>query len=64
MGWRVYPTNKPESNFSLEKVILACRNQYIIEDKFHRLKYHPTSLSPMFLKRDDPIDGLIKLASP
>nr|WP_157202222.1 IS1634 family transposase [Methanoplanus limicola] len=63
MGWRVYATNKPESSFSLEKVVLAYRNQYIIEDKFHRLKNHPTSLSPMFLKRDDHIDGLIKLAS-
>ncbi|UUX92494.1 IS1634 family transposase [Methanoplanus endosymbiosus] len=63
MGWRVYATNKPDSSFSLEKVILAYRNQYIIEDKFHRLKNHPTSLDPMFLTRDDHIDGLIKLAS-
>lgn len=63
MGWRVYATNKPESCFPLEKVVLAYRNQYIIEDKFHRLKNHPTSIDPMFLTRDDHIDGLIKLAS-
>ncbi|UUX93898.1 transposase [Methanoplanus endosymbiosus] len=63
MGWRVYATNKPESSFPLEKVVLAYRNQYIIEDKFHRLKNHPTSIDPMFLTRDDHIDGLIKFAS-
>ena len=38
--------------FLLKKMILAYRNQYIIEDKFQRLKNNPTSLSPMFLKRD------------
>jgi len=63
MGWRVYATNKPKEDFSLEKVVLAYRNQYRIEDAFHRLKGHPTSLYPMYLKRDDHIDGLVKLAS-
>jgi len=62
-GWRVYATNMPEDELSLEQVVLAYRNQYRIEDMFHRLKGKPTSLYPMLLNRDDHIDGLVKLLS-
>ena len=62
-GWRVYVTNKPVEEFPLEKAVLAYRNQYVIEDAFHRLKGKPLSLYPMDLKRDDHIDGLVKLLS-
>jgi transposase len=62
-GWRVYATNMPLEELSLEQVVLAYRDQYRIEDMFHRLKGKPLSLHPMLLNRDDHIDGLVKLLS-
>ena len=62
-GWRVYVTNRPLEEFPLEQVVLAYRNQYVIEDAFHRLKGKPLSLYPMDLNRDDHIDGLVKVLS-
>lgn len=62
-GWRVYATNMPCEDISLEQVVLAYRNQYRIENMFHRLKGKPLSLHPMLLNRDDHIDGLVKLLS-
>jgi transposase len=58
-GWRVYATNMPNEELSLEQVVLAYRNQYRIEDMFHRLKRKPLSLHPMLLNRDDHIDVLV-----
>lgn len=63
LGWRVYATNMPIEELSLEKVVLAYRDQFKIEDMFHRLKGKPLSLYPMFFHRDDHIDGLVKLLS-
>jgi transposase len=62
-GWRVYVTNRSQEDLPLEQVVLVYRNQYVIEDAFHRLKGKPLSLYPMDLNRDDHIDGLVKLLS-
>jgi transposase len=59
-GWRVYVTNKPENELSMQDVVLTYRDQYIIEHQFHRLKGKALSLAPMFIQRDDRIDGLVK----
>jgi len=60
LGWRVYVTNKPENELSMQDVVLTYRDQYIIEHQFHRLKGKALSLAPMFIQRDDRIDGLVK----
>jgi len=59
-GWKVFVTNKPVDELSLEQVILTYRNQWIVEDIFSRIKGKQISLDPMQLSRDDHIEGLIK----
>ena len=60
LGWRVYVTNKPANDLSMQDVVLTYRDQYIIEHQFHRLKGKALSIAPMFIQRDDRIDGLVK----
>lgn len=60
-GWRVYATNHSKDCLSLQKAVLAYRNEYIIERGFGRLKGSQLSLSPMYLERDDHATGLIRL---
>lgn len=61
LGWRVYVTNHPHSTLSLEQAVLTYRQEYRIEHGFGRLKGHPLSLTPMYLQREDHIQGLIRL---
>jgi transposase len=60
-GWRVYATNAPIENLSLDDAVLAYRDEYIIERCFGRLKGKPLSLTPMYLLRTDHATGLIRL---
>jgi len=62
-GWRVYATNQSPEILSLEKAVLAYREEYLIERGFGRLKGKPLSLSPMYLQSDDRATGLIRLLS-
>jgi len=63
LGWRVYVTNAPAMELSLEQAVLVYRDEWIIERNFHRLKGASLSLDPMFVKRDDQITGLTHLLS-
>lgn len=63
LGWRVYVTNSPVEYLSLSQAVLAYRNEYLIEHGFTRLKGRPLSLSPMYLRREEHIKGLIRLLS-
>ena len=63
MGWRVYVTNQASEGLSLERAVIAYREEYIIERGFGRLKGFPLSLRPMYLQREDYIKGLIRLLS-
>jgi len=63
LGWRVYATNHPQDVLSLEKAVLAYREEYLVEHGFGRLKGKPLSLSPMYLQSDERATGLIRLLS-
>jgi transposase len=63
LGWRVYVTNEPGQKLSLSQMVLAYRDEYIIERGFGRLKGKALSLTPMYLQRDDHATGLIRLLS-
>lgn len=63
LGWRVYGTNSPQSEHSLEQAVLAYRNEYIVEHGFGRLKGKPLSLTPMYLQDDPRATGLTRLLS-
>jgi transposase len=61
LGWRVYATNQPATQLALAQVVLAYREEYLVERSLGRLKGQPLSLSPMYLERDDHATGLIRL---
>lgn len=63
LGWRVYVTNKPESEFSLKQAVRVYRDEYLAERGFARLKGFPLSLTPIYLQREEHITGLIRLLS-
>jgi transposase len=63
LGWRVYATNAAQEDLPLAKAVLAYRNQYLVERGFARLKGRTLSLTPMFLKDDRRVTGLIRLLS-
>ena len=62
-GWRVYATNASAEMLSLEKAVLAYREEYVIERSFGRLKGKPLSVTPMYLQSDKRATGLIRLLS-
>jgi transposase len=63
LGWRVYVTNSTAEHLTLTQAVLAYRGEYLIEHDFTRLKGRPLSLSPMYLRRDEHVKGLIRLLS-
>ena len=62
-GWRLYGTNQPREQLSLEQAVLAYRSEYLVERSLGRLKGRPLSLTPMYVQRDDHATGLIRLLS-
>ena len=63
LGWRMYSTNQPKEQLSLEQAVLAYRSEYLVERSLGRLKGRPLSLRPMYVQRDDHATGLIRLLS-
>jgi transposase len=61
LGWRVYATNAAQESLPLAKAVLAYRNEYLVERGFARLKGRTLSLTPMYLKDDQRVTGLIRL---
>jgi transposase len=62
-GWRVYGTNQPIADFSLEQLVCAYRDEYLVERNFGRLKGKSLALTPMYLQDDNRATGLIRLLS-
>lgn len=61
LGWRVYVTNQPANELSLEQAVWAYREQYLPEQCFGRLKGRPLSLTPVYLQYEHRVVGLILL---
>jgi transposase len=61
MGWQVYGVNDP--GLSLEAVVWGYREQYQVEKGWSRLKGQPLSLTPMYLKEERRMEGLVLLLS-
>ena len=62
-GWRIYGTNQPIADFSLEQLVCAYRDEYLVERNFGRLKGKSLALTPMYLQDDNRATGLIRLLS-
>ena len=61
LGWRVYATHHP--HLTLETVIRAYREQYLIERGFGRFKGRALAITPLFLQTETRVPGLIRLLS-
>jgi len=59
LGWRVYATNHP--TLTLTQLVLAYREQYLLERCFGRLKGATLSLTPLYLQTDTRVTGLMRL---
>jgi transposase len=59
-GWKAVVTNATSERLSLADAVLCYRNEYRIERIFNRLKSR-VSIAPLFVKRDDQIQGLTYL---
>ena len=60
-GWRVYATNAPKTRLSLTGAVNCYRQQWQPEHGFHRLKGGLLAITPLFLKDDQRIRGLLLL---
>ena len=63
LGWRVYVTNAPAQRLSFEQGVVAYRQEWRVERGFHRLKGKPLGASPLFVQREDQVQGLMHLLS-
>ena len=61
LGWRVYATN--QADLTLEAVVRAYREQYLIERNFGCLKGRALAITPLFLQTETRVPGLIRLLS-
>ena len=58
-GWHVYATNHRAAEWPLALVVLAYRAQYVVERGFGRLKGKALAMSPLFLRKDNRVVGLL-----
>src|SRR2546426_5011622 len=49
LGWRVYTSNQPKAELSLQQAVLAYREEYLVERGFGRLKGKSLALTPLYL---------------
>jgi transposase len=63
LGWRVYATNHDRETMSLKQVVVAYRSEYLVEQGMRRLKGRALSLTPLYLRDEHRIVGLIFLLS-
>ncbi|CAG0933074.1 hypothetical protein TFLX_02882 [Thermoflexales bacterium] len=60
-GWRVYVTNTSARRLSLAGAVNGYRQEWQPEHGFHRLKGGLLAITPLFLKDDNRIRGLVLL---
>ncbi len=63
MGWQLYATNQPQEHLPFDEAIRLYRAAPRIERHFHLFKSAPIGISPMFVRNDDQIKGMTRLAS-
>ena len=62
-GWRMYVSNADAVRLCFAQAVSAYRDEWLVENDFHRLKGKPLGARPVFVRRDDQIQGLMHLLS-
>jgi len=63
LGWQVQVTNVPEQRLSLWDSLRAYRGGWCGERMFHLFKDQPLGIRPLYVHRDDQIQGLTHLVT-
>ncbi|HWT80825.1 MAG TPA: IS1634 family transposase [Candidatus Methylomirabilis sp.] len=63
LGWQVQVTNTPASRLSLPDSQLTYRGGWCVERIFHLFKDKPLGIRPLFVWRDDQVQGLTHLVT-
>jgi transposase len=63
LGWQAQVTNAPVSRLSLQESLLVYRGGWCLERVFHMIKDRPLGIRPLFVRRDDQIQGLTHLVT-
>ena len=61
LGWQVQVTNAPDERVSLSQAVVTYRGAWCVERLFHLFKDQPLGIRPLYVKRDDQIEGLTHL---
>ncbi len=60
-GWRVYATNAPIDRLHTKDILPCYRDEYRIEQQFHKLLTKTTNLLPIYLKNENRIVAMLRL---
>jgi len=60
-GWRIFVTNAPQEELSLEDSVRYYRNEWLVERGFHRFKKGSLPALPIYLQLPERITGLMLL---
>ena len=60
-GWRIFVTNAPREELSLEDSVRYYRNEWLVERGFHRFKKGSLPALPIYLQLPERITGLMLL---
>jgi transposase len=63
LGWQAQVTNAPVSRLSLEDAVVVYRGGWCLERAFHMIKDRPLGIRPLFVRRDDQVQGLTHLVT-
>jgi transposase len=60
-GWRVQVTNLPQQRCDLRGAVELYNRGWSIERGWHLVKDRPLGIQPLYVEKDDQVDGLTKL---
>jgi transposase len=60
-GWRVQVTNLPKQRCELQSAVELYNRGWSMERGWHLVKDRPLGIQPLYVEKDDQIDGLTKL---
>jgi transposase len=61
LGWRYLATDLPDTPLTLPAAVHTYRAAWGLEHQFHQLKDHPLGITPLQVRREDQLYGLVRL---